>query len=158
MLIVSPCESDDPTLLALVDEMTAELVKVYELAPDARPSPLGPGAQYLLARRGEQPVGCCAVQPVGPGIWELNRVFVSPVARGTGVADALLARAEQLPWGPGEPRIRLETGVRQPAAIRLYERTGYRRIANYPPHEGNPTSVCYQKVLSAGPGRNRVGE
>ncbi|MEV6641747.1 hypothetical protein [Amycolatopsis sp. NPDC051371] len=45
-------------------------------------------------------------------------------------------------------RLRLETGVRQPAAMRLYERAGYRRVPNFPPYEDDPESVCYEKLLA----------
>ena len=130
--------------------MTVELIAVYELAPDARPSPLAPGARYLLARHDDrQPVGCCAVQPLhGEALWELNRMYVVPEMRGAGVSLALLDHAEQVVQGLGGERIRLETGVRQPSAMRLYERSGYHRIANYPPHEHDPLSRCYEKTLT----------
>ncbi|MFJ3249385.1 GNAT family N-acetyltransferase [Streptomyces sp. NBC_01788] len=158
MLIVSSCMADDPALRSLVDAMTAELIPVYELPPDVQPAPLASVARYLLARKDDQAVGCCAVQPIGAEIWELKRMFVSPAARGTGVADLLLAEAEQLASGLGGRLVRLETGVRQPAAMRLYERTGYRRIANYSPHDEDPLSVCYEKALPARSSRVAVGE
>jgi ribosomal protein S18 acetylase RimI-like enzyme len=47
----------------------------------------------------------------------------------------------------GAARIRLETGRRQPAAMRLYEQAGFRRVPNFPPHETDPESVCYEKQL-----------
>ncbi|MFD7611439.1 GNAT family N-acetyltransferase [Streptomyces sp. NPDC059828] len=149
MFLVSPCTADDPALRSLVDAMTAELVPVYGLPPDARPAPMAPEARFLLVRCDGEAMGCCAVQPAGPGVCELKRMFVSPAARGTGAAGALLAHAEQLASALGAGRMRLETGVRQPAAMRLYERSGYRRVANYPPHERDPLSACYEKGLSA---------
>lgn len=150
---VSSCAADDTDLCSLVDAMTSELVGVYELDPGVRPAPLSSGARYLLLRRQDEAVGCCAVQPVDSGTTELKRMFVSPAARGTGAADALLARAEQIATELGAHRMRLETGVRQPAAIRLYERAGYRRIANFPPYQQDPVSVCYAKDLRVPPSR-----
>ncbi|GGP33747.1 hypothetical protein GCM10010214_02220 [Streptomyces abikoensis] len=123
-----------------------------------QPAPLAPEARYLLARTNDQVVGCCAVQPVGPETCELKRMFVSPVVRGQGVADMLLAEAEQLALRLGSRSMLLETGVRQPAAMRLYERAGYRRIANYPPHDQDPLSVCYEKALPARSSRVAAGE
>ncbi|MFF9125474.1 GNAT family N-acetyltransferase [Streptomyces sp. NPDC014889] len=151
MLMVSSCVADDPALRALVDAMTAELIAVYGLPSDARPAPLASDSRYLLARKDDRAVGCCAVQPIGSETWELKRMFVSPAVRGTGVADLLLTEAEQLALELGGRTLRLETGVRQPAAIRLYERTGYRKIANYAPHDQDPLSVCYEKALPARP-------
>ncbi|MFC5889593.1 GNAT family N-acetyltransferase [Kitasatospora sp. CM 4170] len=149
MFFVSPCAADDRALCSLVDAMTAELIPVYGLASDARPTPLSPEARYLLVRRNDQAVGCCAVQPITLETCELKRMFVSPAVRGEGAAGALLTAAEQLARELGGRWMRLETGVRQPAAIRLYERSGYRMIANYPPHEQDPLSVCYEKSLTA---------
>ena len=33
--------------------------------------------------------------------------------------------------------------MRQPEAIRLYEKCGFTRIPNYPPYDQDPLSVCY---------------
>jgi GNAT superfamily N-acetyltransferase len=145
---VAECAADDGFLLALVTAMTAELVVVYDLPVDAQPRPLHPDSRYLLARDGERAIGCCAVEPVEPGLYELKRMFVAPGARGTGVSSALVAESERLVRGAGAARIRLETGSRQPEAMRLYERAGFRRVPNFPPHETDPESVCYEKALA----------
>jgi GNAT superfamily N-acetyltransferase len=144
---VAECPADDGFLLALMTAMTAELVVVYHLPTDARPRPLAPASRYLLARDGSRAIGCCAVEPVEPGVYELKRMFVAPDARGTGVSTALVAESERIARSSGGERLRLETGVRQPAAMRLYERAGYRRVPNFPPYEADPESVCYEKVL-----------
>ncbi|WIX99150.1 hypothetical protein QRX60_34575 [Amycolatopsis mongoliensis] len=52
MATVAECAADDGFLLALMTAMTAELVVVYDLPPDARPRPLDPASRYLLARDG----------------------------------------------------------------------------------------------------------
>ncbi|SEF20703.1 Acetyltransferase (GNAT) family protein [Amycolatopsis pretoriensis] len=148
MATVAECPADDGFLRALLTAMTAELVVVYDLPPDARPRPLAPASRFLLARDGSRAIGCCAVEPVSPGVYELKRMFVAPDVRGTGVSTALVAESERLARSDGGVLIRLETGVRQPAAMRLYERAGYRRVPNFPPHDGDPESVCYEKELA----------
>ena len=127
--------------------MTAEVAPLYGLPPDAQPSPLDSSAHGLLALRAGESVGCCAIQPAGQDRWELKRMYVDPIARGTAAAGLLIAAAERLADELGGTAMRLETGVRQPAAIRLYQRSGYRRIPNYPPHQDHPTSVCFEKAL-----------
>jgi GNAT superfamily N-acetyltransferase len=44
--------------------------------------------------------------------------------------------------------VRLETGDRQPGAIRLYERSGYRHIPPFGPYVAWSDSVCFEKPLS----------
>lgn len=44
--------------------------------------------------------------------------------------------------------MRLETGVRQPAARRVYEREGDRRIPAFPPRENDPESGCSAEDLA----------
>jgi len=74
-------------------------------------------------------------------------MYVDPVVRGTAAAGLLLAAAERLAGELGGTAVRLETGVLQPAAIRFYQRSGFGRIPNYPPHHDDPTSVCFEKTL-----------
>jgi GNAT superfamily N-acetyltransferase len=148
---VAECAADDGLLIALVTAMTAELIVVYDLPVDAHPRPLDRASRYLLARDGERAIGCCAVEPVEPGVYELKRMFVAPGAWGNEVSSALVAESERLARNQGGTRIRLETATGQPAAMRLYERAGYRRVPNFPPHESDPGSACYEKDLT-GPG------
>ena len=74
-------------------------------------------------------------------------MYTLPEARGRGVAGRVLRELER--WGDqdGYARLILETGLRNPEAIALYEKYGYRRIANYPPYEGVANSVCFGKNL-----------
>ena len=44
--------------------------------------------------------------------------------------------------------LRLETGVHQQAAIRLYEQCGFRRIPPFGPYTNDPLSLCYEKQLT----------
>jgi GNAT superfamily N-acetyltransferase len=41
----------------------------------------------------------------------------------------------------------LETGGKQPEAIRLYEKSGYKRIPNYGQYVGVENSICFEKSL-----------
>ncbi|WP_260479017.1 GNAT family N-acetyltransferase [Kibdelosporangium aridum] len=83
------------------------------------------------------------MQPKGND-FELKRMYVTPEARGTGVASLLLEAAATVVRDAGGRRILLETGTRQPEAIRLYEKSGYTRIPSY--HD--PLSVCFAKDLT----------
>ena len=70
-------------------------------------------------------MGCGGVA-LFPDFAEVKRMYVRDTARGQGVADAILARIEEEVRSAGLSLLRLETGTRQIAAIRLYARTGFR--------------------------------
>jgi GNAT superfamily N-acetyltransferase len=74
-------------------------------------------------------------------------MYVVADARRLGIGAQILAALESEARRRGYDRLRLETGVRQPEAIALYERAGYVRVENFPPYVDAPMSVCYAKVL-----------
>jgi GNAT superfamily N-acetyltransferase len=138
---------DDPRLAPLIGELRAELDARYpeELAFDH--PVVRQAARYLLATSSGVPVACCAVQPLEGGECELKRMYVVPHLRGQGIAGRLMARVDELATRLGAARVKLETGVRQPEAIKVYERAGYARIPNYAPYDLWQLSVCYAKTL-----------
>jgi GNAT superfamily N-acetyltransferase len=95
-----------------------------------------------------EPVGHVALRRLGADL-EIKRMYVSPRHRGTGVSVALLAAAEEAAARLGAARIILQTGDRQPDAVRLYEKSGYTRIPIYPPYETQTYSFCFQKPVPA---------
>ncbi|WP_437818266.1 GNAT family N-acetyltransferase [Sorangium sp. So ce1078] len=67
--------------------------------------------------------------------------------RGRGVARAVLAALEEEARRLGVTRLVLETGERQPEALALYSRTGFRRIPPFGEYVDSPLSVCLEKLL-----------
>ncbi|PZG09976.1 GNAT family N-acetyltransferase [Micromonospora craterilacus] len=103
---------------------------------------------FLVARDGDgTAVGCGGLRFLSSGSAEIKRMYVTPPARGTGVATAILHALEQAARDAGVRTLLLETGTAQPDAMRFYEREGYRRIANFGPYRGEPLSVCYARDL-----------
>jgi ribosomal protein S18 acetylase RimI-like enzyme len=84
-------------------------------------------------------------------------MYTRPVARGRGCGRAILTDLERVAIGVGCVEIRLETGDRQPEAVAVYERCGYRRIPTYGPFTGNPHSVCFARTLADVSARSRDG-
>ncbi|MET8865698.1 GNAT family N-acetyltransferase [Nonomuraea sp. NPDC004580] len=149
-LTVTITADHDPRIQRLARALDADLAASYPDDPDdptITAARLDPAARFLLAEHDGHPVGCCAIQPA-PGGAELKRMYVTPQARGRGVARRLLAEAEDLATALGHRRIRLETGIHQPEAIALYTRAGYSPIPAYPPYQHDPLSRCYAKPLS----------
>lgn len=86
-----------------------------------------PTGAFIVARSGERLVGCVGVRlvPDRSDVAELKRMFVRPDARGTGLAAALLAAAEEAARDLGATRVRLDTRLDLVEARALYLRQGY---------------------------------
>ena len=100
----------------------------------------------LVASVDGVPVGHAALRRLGQE-WELKRVVTLPAARGRGVSRALITEIERLVVEQGGTRLILQTGHRQPEAVRLYEWLGYRPIPVYPPYDAISFSHCYARDL-----------
>lgn len=101
----------------------------------------------VVAYENEKPLGCGAIKAFSPGAMEVKRMYVTPESRGKGIATKILTELEN--WA-GEMHIGkciLETGKRQPEAIQLYTRNGYKIIPNYGQYAGIENSVCFEKEL-----------
>src|SRR4051794_2295796 len=112
---------------ALVGELEAVLAAEYP--PEQRhgldiAAIFQPHIRFFIARRRGVAIGCGGVA-LFPGYAEVKRMYVRESARGQGVADAILARIEDEARRTGLSVLRLETGDRQLAAMRLYARAGF---------------------------------
>ena len=90
--------------------------------------------------------GCGAIVRNGAH-GEIKRMFVDEAARGQGLASAILALLEHHAFSHGVRLIQLETGPKQPAAIALYERQGYRHRGPFGSYEASQYSVFMEKYL-----------
>ena len=77
-------------------------------------------------------VGMVATRPLRDDdeAWEIGRMYVAKSARGTGLAHALLNRAEAHAVAQGAKRMILWTDTRFEAAHRFYEKRGYVRAGS----------------------------
>ncbi len=104
----------------------------------------------VLAYEGDRAVACGAFRPFEPSVVEIKRMYTLPDCRGKGIASLVLAELEQWAGSLSFEKCVLETGKKQPEAIRLYTKNGYSVIPNYGQYAGIDNSVCFEKVL---PGR-----
>jgi len=110
-----------------------------------------PQVRFFLARRQGTAVGCGGVA-LFADYAEVKRMYVRPSARGQGVAEAILARIEQEVRDNKLTVLRLETGDRQFAAMRLYVRAGFRECPAFGDYARKPpqaiaASVFFEKRL-----------
>ncbi len=108
---------------------------------------LSPETTFIVARLDGQPAGCGALRPLERGVGEIKRMYTTPWARGNGVALAVLAALEEQARRRGYSTLRLETGDRQLAALRLYERAGYQPIPCYGRYAERSWSRCFEKNI-----------
>jgi len=101
----------------------------------------------VVAYQHGQPVGCGAFKEFEPGTVEIKRMYVQPECRQQGVARAVLDELEVWADELGYAIAVIETGKRQPEAIALYQRSGYKFTPNYGQYVGVENSVCLRKEL-----------
>jgi putative acetyltransferase len=141
---------------ALIGELEAVLAAEYP--PEQRhglslDAIFQPHVRFFVARLRGVAVGCGGVA-LFPDFAEVKRMYVRDSARRQGTAGAILARIEAEVRGAGLSVLRLETGVRQAAAMRFYARAGFRgcpafgAYASMPPHSIT-TSVFFEKRVGA---------
>jgi len=105
-----------------------------------------PEVTLLVAREAGVALGCGAWQLQGDGSAEVKSMFVLPEARGRGIGRAILAAIEGALRGR-VATLRLETGIKQDAALRLYESAGFHRRGPFGRYRDDPLSVFMEKPL-----------
>lgn len=103
--------------------------------------------QVVLVRSGNEAVGCGAFKPYDPDAVEIKRMYVPPEHRKKGIGSLVLHELETWASQLGYRRCVLETGEKQPEAIALYQKSGYRVVPNYGPYADVATSLCFEKRL-----------
>ena len=95
----------------------------------------------------QAPVGCGAFKVFDQNKVEIKRMFVRPEFRGQGIGFSVLKELELWATELNYASAILETGKKQPEAIKLYEKAGYERIKNFGQYEGIENSVCMIKDI-----------
>jgi ribosomal protein S18 acetylase RimI-like enzyme len=74
-------------------------------------------------------------------------MYVRPQYQGRGLGAALVEHLAAYARERGVPLLRLETGIHQQAAMRLYERMGFRSIPPFGDYREDPLSRFYERSL-----------
>jgi GNAT superfamily N-acetyltransferase len=101
----------------------------------------------LVAYHGNVPVGCGAIKPYDEKTMEVKRMFVPLKHRGQGIASFILQDLEKWAHELGFEKCILETGQKQPEAIRLYQKNNYVVIPNFGQYAGVESSICFEKIF-----------
>lgn len=101
----------------------------------------------VVAFHEDKAVACGAFKPFSEDTVEIKRMYTNPENRGKGLASKILSDLETWAGEEGYAKCVLETGIKQPEAIALYEKCGYRKISNYGQYIGVENSVCFEKLI-----------
>jgi GNAT superfamily N-acetyltransferase len=149
MITINRTDSDHPHFRELVRQLDLDLAERdgKDHAFYAQFNKVDMIKHVVLAYDGDKPVGCGAIKPYGADTMEVKRMYVLPGDRGKGIATTILTALEQWSMELSCEKCILETGKRQPEAIRLYQKNGYRVIPNYGQYVNAGNSVCFEKEL-----------
>lgn len=101
----------------------------------------------IVAYENDAPLSCGAIKAFDAESVEVKRMYTVENGRGKGIASKVLAELEQWAKELGYQRCILETGIRNPEAIGLYQKYGYQQIPNYGQYAGVENSRCFEKQL-----------
>ena len=149
---VDPASWDDVDVQRLATDQQIEIRARYDGAGEPGTPPSAADISIVLVARDDDgtALGCGALRELGNGVVEVKRMYVAPVARGRGVAKALLVGLEEAALERDWTTLRLETGPRQPEAVGLYSRAGYRPIEAFGAYVDAPDaedSLFFERVL-----------
>jgi GNAT superfamily N-acetyltransferase len=148
--MITPERPDTADAQTLIAELEAELAPLYPTESRHGYSVeqlLAEGVAFFLIRENDAPAGCGGVKLFGMEYGELKRMYVRPRFRGLGLARLMLDHLTDYAKSHGVALLRLETGIHQQSAIRLYERMGFQRIPPFGKYREDPLSRFYEKRL-----------
>ncbi|MGH8855377.1 MAG: GNAT family N-acetyltransferase [Telluria sp.] len=149
-MIINTETPDQPEVRAMLDQLDAYCAALYPAESNHLmdvAALLREDALFLVARDvGGQAVGCAAL--VNRGTYgEVKRMVVAQACRGRGTGQQLLEHLAMFARMAGVRILRLETGIHQPEAIRLYERFGFTRCDPFGEYRPDPLSLFMEKSL-----------
>jgi putative acetyltransferase len=149
-VVITAERPDSADAVELIAELDALLNPLYP--PESRHGYgverlIAQGVAFFVLRENGAPAGCGGIQLFGTEYGELKRMYVRPRFRGLGYGKSLVDHLADYARTHGVDLLRLETGIHQQAAIRLYERLGFQRVAPFGVYVDSPNSVCYEKRI-----------
>ena len=149
MIRILRTDSDNPDFIGLVKYLDADLAQRdgADHSFYSQFNKIDKIKYVLVAYEDNTAVGCGAIKEYKPDAMEVKRMYTLPANRGQGVASRILKELEIWAAELSYTRCLLETGKRQPEAIGLYKKNGYRLIPNYGQYAGIENSVCFEKEI-----------
>jgi GNAT superfamily N-acetyltransferase len=145
---------DHPDATLLLRAFRGEQVERYGFADpiEADPSEFeDPNGVFLMAYSNNKVAACAGLHWFDRqlGVAELKKLYVVPLLRGHGLGRLLVAALEKRAFERGVRQIILESGIRNKAALHLFESLGYKPIPGYVLSRDPAVNRAFVKVLTS---------
>lgn len=149
ILRIEPADPRDPQATALLQASHGLMQSLFAEADNhylSIDALCAPDVHFFVAREGACTIGCGAlVDKTEYG--ELKSMFVSEIARGKGVADALMRQTEDHARSLNLSVLKLETGNLLHSARKFYDRHGFSLCQPFGNYAATKTSIFMEKQL-----------
>jgi putative acetyltransferase len=146
---IRPVDPRIPEISGMIADLDAYQASLYPAASNhlvAVEKLAGKGYFFIAAFAEDRPIAIASSKR-HTGYVEIKRLYVPEAHRGRGLAASLMAVLHQKAVSEGYPEARLETGVHQQAAIKLYEKLGYEKTGPFGSYKKDPLSVFMRRKL-----------
>lgn len=150
-IIITQERPDSAEAFQLIDELQKQLNP--EMYPDASRHAysvdklLREGVAFFVTRHDEIPAGCGGIKLFDTEYGEVKRMYVRPRFRGLGLGKLMLDHLAEYARERKIPTLRLETGIYQTEAIKLYEHYGFARRRPFGEYKDDPMSIYFEKQI-----------
>ena len=147
--IIKRTDSDNPDFIKLVKYLDADLAEKdgSDHAFYSQYNKIDKIKHAVVLYKDDIAIGCGAMKEFAENTMEVKRMYTVTESRGKGIATNILRELENWAAELSYKKCVLETGKRQPEAIALYKKNGYKIISNYGQYVGIENSVCFEKAL-----------
>jgi putative acetyltransferase len=148
-LKIKKTDFKNPDFICLIKELDASLKTTDGDEHDFynQFNHIGKLKQVVVAYKNKLAIGCGAIKFFEDQTMEIKRMYVAPTHRGFDVALQIMIALEEWTKELGFKKCVLETGTRQVAAVKFYEKCEYKIISNYGQYKNVENSVCFEKLL-----------
>jgi putative acetyltransferase len=147
---ITPERPDTADGMALIEELETHLSAFYPVESRHGYSVkrlIEEEVAFFILRYNENAVACGGAKLFGSDYAEIKRMYVRPEFRGRGFGKIMITHLGEHARASGVYRLRLETGIHQLEAVRLYERSGFQPIGPFGDYKPDPLSLFYEKTL-----------
>lgn len=149
MVQVVRTNSDDPDFIELVKLLDADLAERdgEDHSFYTQFNKVDKIKYVVVVYENDKAIACGTIKEYSPATMEIKRMYTLPERRGKGIASIVLNELERWAAELSCTSCILETGKRQPEAITLYQKNGYKPIPNYGQYAGIENSICFEKEI-----------